>query len=277
LEAWRLQETLKKTAIAMGNAIRIAAIQTSLVWENAQANRQHFETTIASISDRADIILLPEMFVSGFTMNVQLCAEKMDGESVSWMKDICTRHKVILGGSLIVQHHEHYYNRFVWMQPDGHCHTYDKRHLFSYAGEHHHFSPGSAKIIVQVNGVKIALNICYDLRFPMWSRQTKAQPYDVAIFVANWPETREHAWSTLLQARAIENQCWVIGLNRIGEDGNGIKYTGASAIINHAGDTIETASNRDTVLFATIDAAEIESYRQRYNFLADADDFMLLT
>jgi omega-amidase len=256
--------------------LRIAAVQKALVWQDTAANHQVFESEIAQIHTQAEVIILPEMFTTGFTMQVENCAENMQGPTMMWMKNMAAEYKVILTGSLIVEEQGKYYNRLIWMQPDGQFYSYDKRHLFSYANEHTYFTAGNKRLHVQVNGLRIALHICYDLRFPVWSRQTKEQPYDAAIYVANWPSVREAAWTSLLQARAIENQCYVVGVNRIGKDGNDIEYSGASAMYNFAGELIQTAGPSEGTIFAQLDSEEIKQHRARFAFLSDADDYTLL-
>ncbi|HNE94313.1 MAG TPA: nitrilase-related carbon-nitrogen hydrolase, partial [Chitinophagaceae bacterium] len=181
------------------------------------------EQKIASIKSKTEIVVLPEMFSTGFSMQPEKYAENMDGICVNWMKTIATKYKIILTGSLMIKEKETFYNRLVWMLPNGKYGFYNKRHCFAYAKENEHYTPGNNRFIASVNGWKINLQICYDLRFPVWARQASNQltpEYDILLYVANWPQRRSHAWKTLLTARAIENQCYVIGVNRIGTDGN---------------------------------------------------------
>src|SRR6218665_2940456 len=217
------------------SSLTISIIQTSLQWENKAANLAMLEQKIMAIEEKTEIVILPEMFSTGFSMRPEALAEKMQGETIAWMKRISAAKRVILTGSIIIEEEDKYYNRLVWMLPNGQYGIYDKRHRFAYAGEDDHYSAGSKRLIASVKGWKINLLICYDLRFPVWARQTPslndegkfAEPeFDLMIYVANWPEKRIHAWKTLLQARAIENQCFVIGTNRIGDDNNGFHYSG---------------------------------------------------
>ncbi|MEO7263677.1 MAG: nitrilase-related carbon-nitrogen hydrolase, partial [Ferruginibacter sp.] len=200
------------------STLSISIIQTKLFWENKEANMQMLEEKIASMPERTEIIVLPEMFSTGFSMKPNLLAETMEGNTVSWMKEQAAKNGVVLTGSLIIKEEDKFYNRLIWMLPNGDLGYYDKRHLFAYANEHEQYSPGNKRLIASVKGWKINLQVCYDLRFPVWARQTPPlkgevgrgldPEYDVLIYVANWPETRSHAWKTLLCARAIENQCY---------------------------------------------------------------------
>src|SRR6478672_6609984 len=228
----------------------VTGIQSSLHWEDKEANLQMFQEKIFSISQPTEIVVLPEMFSTGFSMQPKKLAEPMDGETVEWMQRIAAKKKIILTGSVIIEADGNFYNRLVWVLPNGQIGYYDKRHLFAYADEDQHYTPGKKRLIASVNGWKINLLVCYDLRFPVWSRQASPltplqrrgeqnpPEYDVLIYVANWPEKRVHAWTTLLRARAIENQCYVIGVNRTGEDGNKIHYTGESMAIDPMGEIL---------------------------------------
>src|SRR5215469_13860177 len=200
------------------STLTITGIQTNLHWEDKKANLQMFEEKISSISQPTEIVVLPEMFSTGFSMKPEKLAETMDGETVQWMKRVSAEKKIILTGSLIIEDNKKYFNRLIWMLPNGQVGYYDKRHLFAYGEEDQHFTAGNKRLIASVKGWKINLLVCYDLRFPIWARQTPAPAgedgtsaeYDLLIYVANWPERRNHAWKTLLQARAIENQCYVV-------------------------------------------------------------------
>ena len=232
----------------MNQQLTISTIQTTLHWENKEANRQMLEQKISSIRDKTEIVILPEMFSTGFSMKPAALAETMEGETVQWMKKIASEKKIILTGSIIVEENENYFNRLIWMLPNGKYGYYDKRHRFAFAGEDQYYTAGNKRLIASVKGWKINLQVCYDLRFPVWARQTSpsnslskgegeiATPeYDVLIYVANWPERRNTAWKTLLQARAIENQSYVVGVNRVGKDGNDIYHSGDSMIIDPLG------------------------------------------
>jgi omega-amidase len=252
--------------------LQISLIQCPLIWENPAANREALAGKIESLKD-ADIILLPEMFTTGFTMNAGPMAETMDGPTVAWMKEMSQRKNCFIAGSFIAEEGGRYYNRLVWASAEEVL-TYDKRHLFSLAGEQKTFSPGRRKIIPTVKGWKICPLICYDLRFPVWSRRTPSADYDVLLFVANWPERRLHAWKQLLIARAIENQCYVAGVNRIGPDGNDIQYSGDSAVIDYKGDCMIT-SRQEEVLHCTLNYEALALFRRQYAFFRDGDAFEL--
>lgn len=260
----------------MAASLTFSLIQPHMAWEDQSANLQHYEALIQGNSAPGQIVLLPEMFSTGFSMQPAPLAETMDGPTVQWMKDTAARHRIILCGSLIIAADGNFYNRLIWMQPDGAHYHYDKRHLFTYAGEHEQYTPGNKKLIVQVNGWRICPLICYDLRFPVFSRNDAAQPYDVLLYVANWPEKRRNAWQTLLRARAIENQCYVAGVNRVGRDGNGHDYAGDSALISPLGETIWQAGSGECVQAWTLDKALLTDYRAAFPALNDADSFRLL-
>jgi len=244
-----------------------------------------FAEKINNLQEPTHVIILPEMFSTGFSMKPELLAEKMDGPTVSWMKKKAREKKVIITGSIIVEEEGQYYNRLIWMQPDGRYGHYDKRHLFAYAEEDKHYSPGSKRLIASVNGWKINLLVCYDLRFPVWSRQARnpisgngdenAFEYDVLVYVANWPEKRSMAWKTLLQARAIENQCYVIGVNRTGKDGNGIDHAGDSMVIDPLGEILYHKKDQEETFTITLEKDHLEKIRNRFPFLRDADDFTI--
>ena len=206
--------------------LTITLLQSNLHWENVDANLAMFQEKIESVSKNAHIILLPEMFNTGFTGQSAHLAETMEGKTVNWMKDLAIKKKSIISGSVMIKEEDKIYNRLIWMLPNGELYKYDKRHLFSYADEDQLFTTGHNRLIASVNGWKLNLQICYDLRFPVWARQTYsvAPEYDVLVYVANWPEKRIHAWKSLLVARAIENQCYVIGVNRVGVDGEGQEF-----------------------------------------------------
>lgn len=261
----------------MNSTLNFTLIQSQLHWENRAANLQMFEEKIKGIAGKKEIVVLPEMFTTGFSMHPVRLAEDMNSETVSWMKRVSAENKIILTGSMIIQENGRYYNRLVWMQPNGEYGVYDKRHLFTLSGEDKEFSAGEKKLITQVKGWKICTQICYDLRFPVWSRQTKENPYDVLLYVANWPERRIHAWKTLLQARAIENQCFVVAVNRVGEDGNGIAYSGESCVVNPMGEVQFCKTNEEDILAVMLDKNEITEVRERFQFLNDGDGFVITT
>jgi len=274
-------------------------IQTKLFWEDAAANRQMLEEKINSIKEKTEVVILPEMFSTGFSMHPEKFAETMEGETVEWMKKIASSKKIIITGSLMMKEtsekvgDEVYYNRLIWMLPNGEYGFYDKRHLFAYGDEHNHYSKGNKRLIASVNGWKVNLQVCYDLRFPVWSRQSPlvsqsilelrgvegesevSLEYDLLIYIANWPERRSLAWKTLLQARAIENQCYVIGVNRVGEDGTGVYYAGDSMVINSMGEILYQKNNEEDIFTIQLNRQHLEETRKRFPFWKDADRFII--
>lgn len=270
-------------------SLTVTAIQSQLHWEDKEANLRMFTEKIRAIGERTEIVALPEMFSTGFTMNASAMAEKMDGPSVTWMKDEAAAKNIILTGSLIIEEEGYYYNRLIWMLPNGQYGYYDKRHLFGYAGEDEIYTPGNKRLIGSVKGWKVHLLVCYDLRFPVWSRQqsTVSRPdpeqeefvfspeYDLLIYVANWPERRSLAWKTLLPARAIENQCYVLGVNRVGNDGNGIYHSGDSMIIDPMGQALQTKAHDESALTCTLQRQTLDEVRTKLPFLKDADNFLI--
>ncbi len=287
------------------STLTITIIQTNLHWEDKPANLKMLEEKINGITEKTEVVVLPEMFSTGFSMQPKLLAEKMDGESVSWMKKMAASKKIILTGSLIIEDEGNYYNRFIWMLPNGQYGYYDKRHLFAYAGEDGEYTAGSKRLIASVKGWKINLLVCYDLRFPVWARQTSppaplleergeevensesgkehknserkeiSPEYDVLIYVANWPERRNHAWKTLLQARAIENQCYVVGVNRVGKDGKDIYHSGDSMVVDAMGEILYTKAHEEDIFTITLQKDKLEETRTKLPFLKDADDFFI--
>lgn len=260
-------------------SLNITIVQTDLVWEDKRANLESFEKKINSHSEKMEVVLLPEMFNTGFSMKPSLYAETMEGETVQWMKRLASAKKIILAGSLMIKENGSYYNRLVWMLPGGEYGYYDKRHLFAYAGEDAEYSSGSKRLIASVKGWKLNLLVCYDLRFPVWSRQAVREEstpeYDVLVYVANWPEKRIHAWKTLLQARAIENQCYVVGVNRVGKDGNDHRYPGESMVIDAMGNTTYSAGSSEQVKTVTLTHHALQDVRDKLPFLKDADSFSI--
>jgi predicted amidohydrolase len=253
--------------------LKIAMVQSFQYWEDIDANLKMFGEKVRSITEPVDIIVLPEMFSTGFSMNPASLYETMDGKALNWMKAFATESNAVITGSLIIKENENYYNRLVWMHPDGSYETYDKRHLFSMAGEEKVFSPGDKKLIVELKGWKICPMVCYDLRFPVWIRNV--ENYDLLLFVANWPDKRIEHWRKLLQARAIENQCFVVGVNRIGKDGNEIPYTGHSMFVNSQGEILTEIINEDKVEIITCNDESLIMTRRHMPFLNDRDRFRL--
>jgi predicted amidohydrolase len=237
------------------------------------------EEKIMGISEKTNLVILPEMFSTGFSMKPLDLAETMDGDTIGWMKRIAGTKKIILTGSLIIKDNGHYFNRLIWMLPNGTLGFYDKRHLFAYAGEDQHYTAGAKRLITSVNGWKINLQICYDLRFPVWARQQynhESPEFDVLIYVANWPEKRSHAWKTLLTARAIENQSYVIGVNRVGKDGNQIHHSGDSMLIDPLGNILFTKSQEEIVHSFELLKDTLNETRNQFPFWKDADQFNIL-
>lgn len=262
-------------------ALKFTLIQANLYWEDRKANLEMFEEKINTQAPGSQVVILPEMFSTGFSMKPELLAETMEGPTVSWMKKIAGSKKLILTGSLIVEENGQYYNRLIWMLPNGQFGQYDKRHLFAFGKENNHYASGHQRLIASVNGWKINLMVCYDLRFPVWARQQfdeeKNFEYDVLIYVANWPERRNTAWKTLLQARAIENQCYVIGVNRVGEDGNGIYHSGDSMVIDPLGSILYQKAHEEDVYTISLEKESLDEIRRKFPFWKDADEFTLPT
>ena len=256
--------------------MKVTLLQASLHWENIEANLSMFSEKINALKDHTDIIVLPEMFSTGFTMNAAALAEPMDGSAIKWMQQKAAEKNCVITGSLIISDKGAFYNRLIWMQPDGSIIHYDKRHLFRLAHEEQTYTPGKNKTVISYKGWKILPLICFDLRFPVWSRRTKAADYDVLIYVANWPERRITAWNQLLVGRAIENQCYVVGLNRTGNDGNDIYHSGESAIINYKGENISgICAHEECTETVTLEKQELELFRTQLPFIEDADDFTI--
>lgn len=262
--------------------LTVTTIQSRLAWEDKAGNLRMLEEKIKAIGVPTELIVLPEMFSTGFSMNASTLAETMDGESVSWMKRVSAEKRAIIAGSLIIEDQGKYFNRLVWVLPNGQLGFYDKRHLFAYAGEDKHYHPGEKRLIASVKGWKINLLICYDLRFPVWARQSPqslgndgSHEYDLILYVANWPERRNHAWKTLLQARAIENQSFVVGVNRVGEDGNGIYHSGDSMVVDPMGEVLYTKAHEEDVHTITLEKTKLEEVRSKLPFLKDADQFYI--
>ena len=276
--------------------LTITTIQTNLAWENKAANLQMLEKKIDGLEEKTEVIILPEMFSTGFSMQPALLAEDMDGETVRWMEEVAAKNKIILTGSLIIKEDDRYYNRLIWMLPNGQNGYYDKRHLFGYAGEDKQFAAGNRRLIASVKGWRINLQVCYDLRFPVWARNrvleilqpagevvlnaaikettNNTRPeYDLLIYVANWPERRSHAWKTLLCARAIENQCYVVGVNRVGRDGNNINHSGNSLVIDPLGEVLYHIADEEDIFTITLQREHLEDVRTKFPFWKDADDF----
>lgn len=260
------------------SALNISIIQTNLAWEDKAANLAMLRQKVLAISRPTAVVVLPEMFSTGFSMRPAALAEPMEGPTVQWMQQLAAEKKVILTGSVIIEEHGNYFNRLIWMLPNGQFGTYDKRHRFAFAGEDQHYTAGQKRLIATVNGWRINLQICYDLRFPVWARQqsTTEQPeYDLLLYVANWPQRRSLPWTTLLQARAIENQCFVVGVNRVGTDGNGIYHSGDSMIIGPLGNILYHKADEEDVHTITLQKDELNEVRSKFPFWKDGDNFSI--
>ncbi len=255
--------------------LTLTLIQTELYWEDIPANLEMLESKIESISGQADVIILPEMFTTGFTMNAEKMAQSMNGSAVSWIADKARQKNACILGSVIIEEDGKYFNRLVWATPAGKILTYDKKHLFRMAGEHRVFSAGNRHLTVEVNGWHLRLFICYDLRFPVWCRNIGNQ-YDAAIYIANWPAKRAPHWKLLLAARAVENQCYVIGVNRVGKDGNGLAYSGDSTIVDPTGEVLFTRADTPCIYTATLTYDRIREYRETFAAWQDADSDAVL-
>ena len=256
--------------------LKISLIQSPLHWENPSANLAMFEEKIWQIETNPDLIVLPEMFTTAFSMNAKELAEPMNLHSFKWMQAMAKQKKCVITGSIIIKDDGNYYNRLIWMREDGTFEFYDKRHLFGFAGENKHYNQGTKRIIVELKGWKILPLICYDLRFPVWARNLKSNPYDLVLYVANWPEPRVNAWTALLKARAIENASYSIGLNRIGTDGIGVHYTGQSAVYDYLGKEVLTAGSEEGLFNIELKKGDMMAYRKKFPVLNDQDEFKLL-
>jgi len=261
--------------------LTVTIIQTALHWQNRSANLHHIEKLITQINTATNLIVLPEMFTSGFTMEAQSVADVTKGEVLQWMQTMALKKNAVIVGSVVIKEEDNFYNRLLWVKPDGSFEFYNKRHLFRMAKENEHYAEGKSRLITTLNDWRICPLVCYDLRFPAWSRNVnwgnkfeQTHQYEVLIYVANWPERRSHAWKSLLVARAIENQCYVIGVNRIGLDGNDINYTGDSMIINPLGEIMsKTKANEESIETITLNLNELNNYRITFPANNDADEF----
>jgi omega-amidase len=254
--------------------MKISLVQPDTVWENKSENLRNLGILIFPLYNNTDIVILPEMFNTGFSMNPGTLSELPGKDTFEWMKSTAEKGNFGVCGSYMVRQNNLIYNRFVFVSPENEVWQYDKRHLFSLEGENKFFTPGNERATFLFRGVRISPFICYDLRFPVWSRNRNDT--DLIIYSANWPERRKAAWNILIRARAIENQCFVAGVNRIGTDGNGAIFCGDSMLINHRGEVIVTAGNdTECIVTGEISLTELSEFRAKYPFLKDADDFTL--
>jgi omega-amidase len=251
--------------------LKVTLIQSELAWEDIDSNLAGFNSKIDAIEENTHLIVLPEMFSTGFTMNAAELAQDMKGSAVKWIKKKSAEKNVDMVGSIIADDGGKFFNRLVWAKPDGEIFTYDKKHLFRMAGEEKVYSAGSKNITVELNDWRIRPFICYDLRFPVWTRNI-ANQFDAAIFIANWPERRSAHWKALLQARAIENQCYIIGVNRVGTDGNGLSYSGDSSIIDPWGTIIFQKSNQTCIYTGELSYETLQKSRETFPVWMDADN-----
>ncbi len=254
--------------------LTVTLIQAELVWEDIAANLAGFDARLDAMTTATDLVVLPEMFSTGFTMNASKVAEAMDGLAVRWMQARAKQRDTVLAGSLVIEEQGKYFNRFVWASPNGEIATYDKRHLFRLAGEEKVYHAGDCMVTVDLKGWKIRPFICYDLRFPVWTRNW-SNGYDVGLFVANWPEKRAAHWKALLSARAIENQCFVIGVNRVGTDGNGDKFNGGSMALDPAGRFLAHKTHTVCEATVTLERDILDRFRREFPVWRDADHEML--
>ena len=252
--------------------LNVALVQADLYWHDPAANRALFDHLIDDVE--ADLVVLPEMLSTGFTMASGEVAETMDGDTVAWLRDLAAKKGATVAGSVVIKDAGHCYNRLVWMPPDGRETVYDKRHLFRMAGEHEHYAAGDSRVNVRLGDWRIRLCVCYDLRFPVWLRSRG--DYDALLCVANWPAARQTAWNTLLRARAVENLCYTIAVNRVGRDGNGVDHRGGSGVYGPEGDALAEVFDHETVVTVSLDLDELDAYRQRFPAWRDADGFEIV-
>lgn len=273
------EQALNSVAATM-RPLRISMVQGATRWHDAAANRDYYGARVRDALG-SDLIVLPETFLSGFSNDTQASAGTMDGEGVAWLRALAAEVDAVVCGSLAIRDNGVVYNRLLWVRPDGSFLQYDKRHLFRMAGEHTRYGGGNQRLIVELNGWRILPQVCYDLRFPVWLRNRRlasaegGMDYDLAIFVANWPAPRRQPWRTLLRARAIENLSYVVGVNRVGIDGNDLPYAGDSAVIDPLGEPLVELGAQEQVITVTLDPALLLAHRERFPAWMDADEFNL--
>jgi omega-amidase len=259
--------------------LEILALQVDLVWENPAANRARIEHYLQGQGTKADLVVLPEMFTTGFSMEAERLAETMDGPSVAWMKQMASDFQAVMVGSLIIEEEKQYFNRLFWVEPSGAVRFYDKRHLFAMGKEDRTYTQGQTQPVFDWHGWKVLPQICYDLRFPVWSRNAVSETgewrYHLALYVANWPEKRGHHWQALLKARAVENQAYIVGVNRVGEDAMGMRYSGGSMIVHPHGEVLASATGGEAVLKHTLKKEDLALNHRAFPFWKDADHFSM--
>ncbi len=257
--------------------LRVTLVQQPLVWHDAAANRAHFDRLLAPLEGTTDVIVLPEMFTTGFSMEVEQFAEEAGGPTSKWLQEKARTLRAAVTGSVMTKDGAHFYNRMFWAEPEAPLHHYDKRHLFRMANEHQRFTPGSEPLALTWRGFRICLQVCYDLRFPVFSRRRPELEYDVLIYSANWPAPRRQAWQALLKARAIENLSYVIGVNRVGTDGKDLPYAGESVAHDFLGGALAQLGSEPAVVTVELDRAPLDAFRERFPAHLDADRFTLET
>ena len=253
--------------------LRVTIIQSKLHWEDIDANLKMFDQKLEGLADKTDLIILPEMFTTGFSTNAAHLGEGMNGKTMEWLKEKAAALDCVITGSFIAEVQGRYLNRLVWMRPYGTYEVYDKRHLFTLANEHKYYTAGNKKLVVELKGWKVCPLICYDLRFPVWSRNV--ENYDLLLYVANFPAKRSYAWKTLLNARAIENQAYTIGVNRVGKDGNDLHYSGDSGIIDFMGKALYQVAEDEAIYTEELNYQDLQDFRKKLAFLADQDQFSI--
>ncbi|NPA37210.1 MAG: amidohydrolase [Chlorobi bacterium] len=258
----------------MDSRLTVTYLQQDIIWEDTEANLKKLDAIVDKVSSNTDLFILPEMFHAGFTMRPEKIAESGDGKVIRWMKDTAANNGFAIMGSVIIYDDDAFYNRLSLVHPDGRTDYYDKRHLFSIGGENENYRPGNRRVVMEVNGWRILPLICYDLRFPVWSRNRN--DYDLLVYVANWPEPRREVWQTLLKARALENQSYVIGVNRVGEDKT-TSYAGDSKVLDFKGKTIsEAEENKEGLVTSVLSLDELKAFRKKFPAWKDADGYILL-
>jgi omega-amidase len=261
--------------------LNISLVQGATRWHDAPANRAYYGELVRRVAAHSDLVVLPETFLSGFSNDTKASADTMDGPGLAWLRELAGEAEAVITGSLAIREGDSVYNRLIWMKPDGSFLQYDKRHLFRMAGEHHRYGGGNQRLVVELKGWRILPQVCYDLRFPVWLRNRRREDapggmdYDLALFVANWPAPRRGPWRTLLRARAIENLAYVIGVNRVGVDGNDLPYAGDSAVIDPLGEALVELGAQEQAVTVRLDPAPLHAHRERFPAWMDADDFVL--
>lgn len=256
----------------MTDLLNISLFQTNIIWQDIDANIDHLKDLLGAVPENTDLVILPEMFLTGFSMDVRHIAQKMDGKGLQWLASTATATGITLMGSLVIEENGNFYNRLLVALPGGRVQSYDKRHLFRMGEEHKRFTAGKQFLVANIKGWNIMPLICYDLRFPVWSRNVNRM-YDLLIYVANWPEARRDAFLSLLKARAIENQCYVVAVNRVGRDGQGITYAGDSVVIDAKGVFLNELSGHEQIISTTLSLLELKKFREKFPVYLDADDF----